>query len=72
MTFNPFTCITIMYMYTTQVSSRTADAPTTFLAYYGRKLDFVLGDGNCMFRSLAKVVLTSMESYERSYVNSLP
>ncbi len=30
------------------------DKPTTFLAYHGRKLDSVLGDGNCMFQSLAK------------------
>ena len=39
---------------TIQDKSSTTNDPTTFLAYYGRKLDSVLGDGNCMFRSLAK------------------
>ena len=43
-----YNCITV------QVETKTDDEPSTFLAYYGRKLDRVLGDGNCMFRSLAK------------------
>ena len=38
-----------------------SDDPTTFLAYHGRKLDSVLGDGNCMFQSLiCQVTQTSM------------
>ena len=43
-----YNCITV------QVETKTDDEPSIFLAYYGRKLDRVLGDGNCMFRSLAK------------------
>ena len=39
---------------TIQDKSSTTNDPITFLAYHGRKLDSVLGDGNCMFRSLAK------------------
>ena len=39
---------------TIQDKSSTTNDPTTFLAYHGRKLDSVLGNGNCMFRSLAK------------------
>ena len=39
---------------TIQDKSSTINDPTTFLAYHGRKLDSVLGDGNCMFQSLAK------------------
>ena len=37
-----------------QAKSSTTNDPTAFLAYHDRKLDSVLGDGNCMFRSLAK------------------
>ena len=37
-----------------QAKSGTTNDATAFLAYHGRRLDSVLGDGNCIFRSLAK------------------
>ena len=39
---------------TTKNKSSTTNDPTTFLAYHQRELDSVVGDRNCMFRSLAK------------------
>lgn len=37
-----------------QANTSNSNDVSTFLTFYGRRVDQVLGDGNCMFRSLAK------------------